>query len=135
MNNNDDVSFDVIVIKKTSIHDIFQMKMIIIIELYLIWVKIVLIEHFNINSCSIKMKLFAEAFFKCQWRDVCWCYLFYKLIVFIFIQRGTDILKLKDHTGYDKDSTNRINSIRDDDDKTELGRLPHSMEVRIFIRI
>lgn len=53
------------------------------------------------------------------------------------IYRDTDVLKLKDHTGYDKDSTNRINSILDssDDDKLDSEKIPHPLEVSQMFKI
>lgn len=46
--------------------------------------------------------------------------------------RDTDILKLRDHTGFEKDSTNRINAIHDDEeeDKSDSEKMPNPLEVR-----
>lgn len=46
--------------------------------------------------------------------------------------RDTDILKLREHTAYEKDSTNRINAIHDDEeeDKSDSEKMPNPLEVR-----
>lgn len=43
---------------------------------------------------------------------------------FLLIFRDTDVLKLKDHSGYEKENSNRINSIEKSDEK-----LPGPLEV------
>lgn len=43
---------------------------------------------------------------------------------FLLIFRDTDVLKLKDHSGYEKENSNRLNSIEKSDEK-----LPGPLEV------
>lgn len=45
--------------------------------------------------------------------------------------RDTDILKLRDHSGYEKESTNRINAIHDDEEEDKY--VPNPLEVRFLL--